>query len=42
MIDLEDEKIFPDFLKLVQKETGFDDDLQGDDLINIVLSTTGQ
>lgn len=28
--------------KLVPQESGFDDDLQGDDLSNILLSTTGQ
>ncbi|ASV34251.1 calcium-binding protein [Candidatus Hamiltonella defensa] len=43
VIDLKDEKkILPDFLKLVPQESGFDDDLQGDDLSNILLSTTGQ
>ncbi|WP_254591772.1 C80 family cysteine peptidase [Candidatus Williamhamiltonella defendens] len=43
VIALKDEKkILPDFLKLVPQESGFDDDLQGDDLSNILLSTTGQ
>ncbi|ACQ68521.1 hypothetical protein BJP44_08585 [Candidatus Williamhamiltonella defendens] len=43
MIDISGEKkILPDFLRLVAQETGFDDDLQGNELSNILHSKTGE
>ncbi|WP_187312814.1 hypothetical protein [Candidatus Williamhamiltonella defendens] len=35
-------KIFPDFLRFLDRETGFDDDLQGNELSNVLHSKTGE